>query len=322
MNNLHKLPHFDDTLGYLYIGHAVIDKSDAAVAAHFAGGKVHIPAASLSVLLLGPGTTITQAAVAALADNNCPIIWCGEEGVRFYAAGLGASRSSRALLRQATLVTRPDSRLNVVRRLYEMRFKEPLAGDLDLQQVRGMEGIRVRNAYAAASQQFGVPWRGRSYNRQNWADADPVNRAISAGNQCLYGLVHAAILSLGYSPALGFIHTGKQLSFVYDIADLYKMELVVPLAFGLVAGQEKNIEQGMRHACRNYFHEERLLRRIVPDIQRALDVKPGDPFQDDPYADDPAMPAEWWTPPTAKGLAGEGEQPPQEKEGEDDGPAT
>ncbi len=294
MESLHQLPHFDDRLSTLYVEHAVIDRHDKAIAVHQADGTVPIPVASLAVLMLGPGTRITHAAIRALADNNCLAVWCGEAGVRFYAEGLGGSRHSRNLLRQARLATDEVARLQVVVRMYCLRFDEPVAPDLTLQQLRGKEGIRVREAYAEASRATGIPWRGRSYKRNRWDHADPVNRALSAANACLYGLCHAAILSAGYSPALGFIHTGKQLSFVYDVADFYKAELSIPVAFQVVAEGPGDVERRVRLTCRDRFREQKLMRRILPDIRCCLNVD--EPEGVDEFAEDPARPAGLWEP--------------------------
>lgn len=182
-------------------------------------GMTPIPISSTAVLMLGPGTRVTHAAMVAIADNNALAVWVGEEGVRCYAYGLGGTRSSAALQQQAALASNEVSRLEIVKRMYRMRFKEEIEDGLTVEQLRGYEGIRVRNTYARMSSETGVTWTGRNYERGDWKAADPVNRALSAGNSCLYGICHAGILSLGYSPALGFIHVGKQLSFVYDIAD-------------------------------------------------------------------------------------------------------
>ena len=272
MNDLHALPKIRDSWSYLYVEHRKIDQEDKAIALHDVHGKVSVPCASLAALLLGPGTSITHAAIKSLADNGCLVLWTGEQGVRFYAQGMGETRSSRNLLHQARLCSDPQWRLRVVRRLYEMRFPEPLDPALSLQQIRGREGIRVREAYAQASRQTGVLWTGRSYKRDNWMAADPVNRALSAANSCLYGVCHAAIVSAGYSPALGFIHTGKMLSFVYDIADLYKADLTIPLAFTAVAEGTDKLESRVRKKCRDKFHSDRLLQRIIPDIEKALAI--------------------------------------------------
>lgn len=299
--SLHDLPRFDDKLTYLYAEHAVVEQQDSAIAVHRADGTTTaIPAAALAVLLLGPGTTLTHAAVKSLADNNCQVLWVGEHGVRFYAQGLGGARSSRNLLRQAFLATQDVARLQVVIRMYCMRFDDKPDSTVTLQQLRGKEGVRVREAYAVAAREAGIEWRGRSYNRGQWDAADPINRALSAANSCLYGLCHAAILSGGYSPALGFIHTGKQLSFVYDVADLYKVKYTFPVAFREAAGGLENLESRVRRGCRDMFRSQKLVERILPDIAAAMDVSndvqgTGDP-RDDAYVGDEARPAEWWQP--------------------------
>ncbi|MBA3516458.1 MAG: type I-E CRISPR-associated endonuclease Cas1 [Rhizobiales bacterium] len=297
MQDLHLLPKVRDSLSYLYIEHARIDQEAKAIAIHDARGKVPVPCAALSTLLLGPGTTITHAAIRALADNGCLVIWTGQEGVRFYAQGMGETRSARNLLRQARLWASPARRLRVVRRLYEIRFPEGLEAELTIRQIRGKEGIRVREAYARASRDTGVPWSGRSYNRGRWADADPVNRALSSANSCLYGICHAAIVSAGFSPALGFIHTGKQLSFVYDVADLYKADLAIPTAFAAAATGTTDLERRVRLLCRDTFHQGRLLERIIPDLERALAAGgPVDETTDGDFDADQALPSGLWEP--------------------------
>jgi CRISP-associated protein Cas1 len=272
IRDLHELPKLRDGLSYVYLEHGRIERTHKAVEFFDKKGRVMIPAASLALLLLGPGTSITHEAVKTLADNGCVVNWCGEEGVRFYAQGVGETRKGYRLVRQAELVSDPAKRLEVIRRMYQFRFDEELASDLSLEQIRGMEGARVRRAYAVASREYGVLWFGRNYDRSEWQASDPINRALSAANACLNGLCHAAIVSAGYSPGLGFIHTGKQLSFVYDVADLYKTRLTVPLAFQLCSESPFKVETRIRHACRDLFHTHRLLGRVLDDIERLLNL--------------------------------------------------
>jgi CRISP-associated protein Cas1 len=273
MRDLHELPKFRDGLSYLYVEHSKIDQDAKAIAIDDPDGKVPIPCAALALLMLGPGTSITHAAIKALAENGCLVIWCGEDASRFYAQGMGESRDASRLLRQASLCVDLELRLQVVTKMYRMRFSDPLPDNLTLQQIRGKEGIRVRETYARFSEETGVPWTGRSYDRGDWNNTDPINRTLSAAHACLYGICHAAIVSAGYSPGLGFIHTGKQLSFVYDIADLYKAEITIPAAFRTVAKGSGNLEREVRLACRDAFKETRLLARIVDDLESVLNVK-------------------------------------------------
>jgi CRISP-associated protein Cas1 len=295
--NLHELPKVRDRFSYLYVDRCRVDREDKAIAIHDVTGITPVPCAALALLMLGPGATITHAAILTLVDNGCLVVWCGEHGVRFYGAGQGTTRNAANLLHQARLCSRRSTRLLVVRRMYAMRFEESLPDSLTLQQIRGKEGVRVRDAYARMSLETGGAWKGRSYNRGNWGGADPVNRALSSANSCLYGLCHAAIVAAGYSPALGFIHTGKQLSFVYDIADLYKVEMTIPVAFEIAAQAPKNLERETRQACRDIFARKRILERVVRDIDHVLQVPPSP--EDDPSTDfdaDPAMPGGLWDP--------------------------
>jgi len=300
MQDLHELPKLRDSLSYLYVEHAVLNQKNQAVEyIRQDEGRVMIPVANLSTLLLGPGTKITHSAIKTLADNGCSVIWVGEDGMRCYAQGLGETRKAYHLLRQAELSTTPALRLRVIRRMYEYRFEGELEPGLTLQQIRGKEGSRVRTTYYRMSEQYGLPWNGRNYDRGQWNNSDPVNRALSAANALLNGLCHAAIVSGGYSPALGFIHTGKQLSFVYDIADLYKVELTIPLAFETVAASKDKVESRVRAACRQKFKETRLLERILPDIDALLEIK-GEPLPasaGDVDAD-LALPEPLWDPPS------------------------
>lgn len=296
IKDLHLLPKTRDSWTYLYVERAHIEQEGRAVVAFDEVGKTMIPSASLSVLMLGPGTTITHAAVRALATTGCLVIWAGEEGVRFYAQGMGETRSSRHLVRQAALASNPWTRMQVVRRMYEARFPGPLDDRLTLRQIRGMEGIRVREAYAKASRETGVPWHGRSYKRDQWKAADPVNRALSAATSTLYGIVHAAIVSSGYSPALGFIHTGMMLSFVYDIADLYKADLAIPAAFETTIQGDHDLERRVRTRLRDYFHRTDLLGRVIPDIERVLAVAPPPDAGLQPFDEDESYPGGLWDP--------------------------
>lgn len=291
MRDLHMLPKLRDSLSYVYVEHAVLERKDGALLVLQETGRTSLPAANLCLLMCGPGTTITHAAIKLLAECGTSVLWTGEDMANFYAQGLGETRKAYHLLRQAELVSDPQKRMQVVLRMYELRFERVLPPDLSLEQIRGMEGARVRNIYAAASRKYGVEWKGRRYDRGNWNAADPLNRALSAANAVLNGICHAAIVSGGYSPGLGFLHTGKQLSFVYDIADLYKMDLTVPIAFQTVAESPHDVEKRARQTCRERFREEKLLEHILSDIDTLLEITVDKAWAGD---SDPAQPEPWW----------------------------
>jgi len=273
MKHLHVLPRFSDRWSHLYLEHGKLEKEQDSLTLYDKEGATPLPIDQLSILFLGPGTTITHAAVKALADNNCQLYWVGEEGVRMYAYGIGGTHSAHRLLRQARLFSDEQERVRVVRRMYQRRFPSPIPADATIEQIRGMEGARVRDSYRRLAEQHHVEWLGRNYDQNDWNRGDPLNRALSSANACLYGICHAAILAAGYSPAIGFIHVGKMLSFVYDISDLYKTELSVPAAFEIAANSAAEVERRVRMRCRDLFYDAKLMDRIVPDIAEVLDAR-------------------------------------------------
>lgn len=294
MRDLHEIPKLRDSLSYLYIEHAKLNKKQNAVEALQPDGRVMIPVTNLSVLMLGPGTDITHAAVKTLAQNGCSVLWLGQDATRFYAQGVGETRKAYQLLRQAELAGNIKTRTQVVRNMYQYRFDDPLDPDLTIKQIQGKEGARVREMYARMARLYGVEWYGRKYNRNNWKGSDPINRAISAANALLNGLCHAAIVSGGYSTAIGFIHNGKQLSFVYDIADLYKAEFTIPVAFKATSQGIGKLEARTREMCRKKFKEGKLLERILPDIDELLNITNTIPDSIGDVDADGALPERWW----------------------------
>ena len=242
----------------------------AGLVFHNTAALTPLPINQISLLMLGPGTSVTHAAVKALAGNNCLLAWVGEEGVRLYAHSTGGTFSARRLIHQARLASDPALRLGVIKRLYAKRFPGDDLTNRTLEQVRGMEGSRVRSAYSQLATKYSIQWDGRNYDQSDWNAASPVNRALSAANACLYGVCHAAIVTAGYSAGLGFIHTGKLLSFVYDVADLYKTEVTIPAAFRVIVNEREGVERKVRLECRQAFHDARLLERILPDIAEVL----------------------------------------------------
>ncbi len=272
MRTLHELPLFRDRWSYLYLEMGRLDVDANGLIFQQGEGFTLVPIDQLSVIMLGPGSTVTHAAVKSLSQNNCLLAWTGQDGVRLYAASIGGTYSARRLIRQAKLVSDEEKRLEVALRMYRFRFNEKIPPIVSLESIRGMEGIRVRRAYAEASLKYGVEWKGRRYDQDDWNKGNPINRALSAANACLYGICHTGILAAGYSAALGFVHTGKMLSFVYDIADLYKTALTIPTSFKIVAENQDNLERAVRMECRKVFHEYKLMERLLPDIAEVLGV--------------------------------------------------
>ena len=276
---LQSLPQVRDRVSFLYLERCVINRESNAITITDIRGTVHVPSATLSVLLLGPGTKVTHRAMELVGDTGATIVWVGERGVRYYAHGRPLTHSSKIVVSQAALVSNVRSRAAVARRMYAMRFPDEDVSSLSLQQLRGREGARVRSVYRKHSKRTGVKWHGREYNPDNFEDSTPVNKALSAAHACLYGVTHSMIVALGASPALGFIHSGHERSFVYDIADLYKAEITIPIAFDITAQHTSAADIGAltRRAVRNAINDGKILARAVRDIRSLLldDDEPG-----------------------------------------------
>ncbi len=260
-----------ERLSILFIEKGHLDVLDGAfVVVDKTGVRTHIPVGGVACLMLEPGTRTSHAAVALAARVGTLLVWVGEAGVRLYSSGQpGGARADR-LLYQAKLALDDVLRLKVVRKMYAMRFGEEPPARRSVEQLRGIEGARVRETYKLLARKYGVEWTARNYDTQAWDKGDLPNRCLSSATACLYGVTEAAVLAAGYAPAVGFIHTGKPLSFVYDVADIYKFETVVPLAFKIAAKNPHNPEQQVRIACRDVFRESKLLDRIIPGIEEML----------------------------------------------------
>jgi len=268
--DLQALPMARDKLSFVYLEHCNINRQDGAVTVTDARGTVHIPGAVISVLLLGPGTNISHRAVELIGELGANAVWVGEHGVRYYAHGRSLTHSSGLLIKQAELVTNVRTRISVARAMYQMRFPDEDVSSLTMQQLRGKEGSRVRSVYRELSRKTGVAWNGREYDPDDYESGNPVNQALSAAHACLYGVVHSVVTALGCSPGLGFIHTGHDRSFVYDIADLYKAEITIPAAFEMAAGNPDDIGGATRRVVRDKISDGRILDRTVKDIRRLL----------------------------------------------------
>ncbi len=261
-----------ERVSVIFIERGEIDVLDGAfVVVDVTGIRTHIPVGGVACIMLEPGTRVSHRAAALAARVGTLLVWVGEAGVRLYSSGQpGGARADR-LLYQAKLALDETLRLKVVRKMYAIRFGEEPPARRSVEQLRGIEGARVRQTYQLLARKFGVSWKGRDYDAAEWDSADLPNRCLSAATSCLYGVTEAAVLAAGYAPAVGFIHTGKPLSFVYDVADIYKFDTVVPVAFKVAASNPPgNPERAVRLGCRDIFRQTKLLDRIIPDIEEIL----------------------------------------------------
>lgn len=264
------LPTIKERMTFLYVERCLVSRQDSAVSITDARGTAYVPAVSLGVLMLGPGTNISHRAVELLGDSGTSVIWVGEHGVRYYAHGRPLTHSSRLVVAQAELVSNTRKRLAVARTMYGMRFPGEDVSNYTMQQLRGREGARIRTLYRRLSKQYDVPWDGREYNPDDFLDVSPINQALSAAHACLYGVVHSVIVALGCSPALGFVHVGHERSLVYDIADLYKAEVTIPIAFEVASDPPEDIGAETRRRTRDAFLDGKIMERCARDIRGLL----------------------------------------------------
>lgn len=257
---------------FVYLERCVVHRDANAIVAMAEAGTTYLPAAGIGVLLLGPGTRITHQAMNLLGESGVVACWVGEGGARLYASAPSLSRSTRLLEAQARLVSHRSARLGVAREMYQMRFPGEDVSRATMQQLRGMEGARVRRAYRQLAVDYGIEWQGRRYDPTDSSVGDTVNRALSTANSVLYGVVHTVIVAVERSPGLGFVHTGHEFSFVYDVADLYKVEVSFPAAFSVAAEGDgtEGLQAKVRRSVRQRVYEARLMERAVDDIHHLL----------------------------------------------------
>lgn len=271
---LNELGRVQDRVSFLYLEHARINRQDSAVTVTDQRGTAFIPSAMVNVLLLGPGIDVTHRAMELIGDSGMAVVWVGEQGVRQYAHGRALNHSARFLEQQAKLVSNRRTRLAVARKMYQMRFPNEDITKLTMQQLRGKEGARVRRAYLKQSKKYGIPWKRREYKVDDFNSSTPINKALTAAHQALYGLSCSVIVALGASPGLGFVHTGHDMSFVYDFADLYKAQYSIPIAFEMTAAHgDQDIADWTRRRMRDAFADGKLIVRMVADLKNILSIE-------------------------------------------------
>ncbi|AZA08760.1 type I-E CRISPR-associated endonuclease Cas1e [Corynebacterium pseudopelargi] len=274
------LPRLEDRLSFLYVERAVVHRDGNALTIQDVRGIAHVPATQLAVLLLGPGTKVTYAAMALLGDAGASVVWVGEKCVRYYAHGRPPAKTSRFAEAHAKIWSNQRSRLACARKMYAMRFPGEDVSGLSMSQLRGREGARMKRVYSQEAQRTGVAWSRRSYDPNDFESGDPINRALTEGSAALYGIAHAVIVGLGFIPSLGIIHTGTDRAFVYDVADLYKAEISIPAAFEAVAALPSGDDLNVRKRIRDRVVSTKLMQRMVQDLQNLMEIPEEDTYTD------------------------------------------
>jgi len=266
------LPQIKDRYPFLYLERGRLEIDDSSVKWIDSEGEViRLPIATITTLLLGPGTSVTHEAIKVLAAANCNVCWVGEDSLLFYAVGNSPTANTRNLRHQMQVSCNPEKSLEVARRMYARRFPDEDLKGKSLKEMMGMEGYRVRALYEKKANEYGVGWRGRSFTPGKMELSDITNQILTASNAALYGILCSCIYSMGYSPHIGFIHSGSPLPFVYDMADLYKEDLCIDMAFKMtleLAGEynKHRVSSEFRKRVLDY----KLLERIGSDIETML----------------------------------------------------
>ena len=268
------LPQVKDKYPFLYLERGRLEIDDSSIKwVDNEANVVPLPVATLNAILLGPGTTVTHDAIKTATAANCAVCWVGEDSLLFYAAGFVPTADTRNLKLQVERWADPLASLKVAMRMFARRFPDSQLAGKTLKEMMGMEGHRVRILYQSKAQEYQVGWKGRQFTPGKFELSDITNQVMTASNAALYGILCSAVHSMGYSPHIGFIHSGSPLPFVYDLADLYKDHLCVDMAFALtrdLAGRYDKYK--VSEAFRRRVIEMELLARVARDIPEILGV--------------------------------------------------
>ncbi len=266
------LPQVKDKYPFIYLERGRLEIDDASVKwIDCEANVVRLPIAMLNCILLGPGTSLTHEAVKVISAANCGLCWVGEDSLLFYAAGIVPTANTRNFRKQMLLASNDKKSLDVARRMFAKRFPDADLAGKNLKTMMGMEGYRVRQLYEQKVEQYKVGWKGRSFSPGKFELGDMTNQVLTATNSALYGILCSAVHSMGYSPHIGFIHSGSPLPFIYDIADLYKEYLCIDLAFSLTLDMAGVYNKHKVAAeFRKRVVETDLLAKIGSDIEAIL----------------------------------------------------
>lgn len=268
------LPQVRDKYPFLYLERGRLEIDDSSIKwIDSENNVVPLPVATLNALLLGPGTTVTHDAIKTAVSANCAVCWVGEDSLLFYAAGFLPTADTRNMKHQIELSANPEKSLEVARRMFARRFPDAELTGKNLKEMMGMEGYRVRALYQQKAEEYQVGWKGRTFTPGKFDLSDITNQVLTAANAALYGILCSAVHNMGYSPHIGFIHSGSPLPFVYDLSDLYKENLCIDLAFALTREMAGRYDKHkVSAAFRQRVIEMNLLAKLVDDIPDILGV--------------------------------------------------
>lgn len=274
MIDKHLLPRVSDRISFLYIEDAKLVKKDSQIMIITKNGEYALPYGTMLAILLGPGTSITHDVLDLIGVSGSTINFVGKDCLRFYAYGQPLNSSSKLIYQQARYATNKRLHLEVARKMYQKRFPDENFTGLSVAKMRGKEGARMKQIYQMNAEKFGVAWHGRHYEPNEYEQADLINQLLTSANQMLYAICLAVINALGFSPALGFIHVGLSQSFVYDLSDLYKAEITIPVAFA--TAKQDNPYKALKVNMRNKIQETGLIKQMVNDLFDLFNIEQAD----------------------------------------------
>ena len=265
------LPQSKKKYPYIYLERGRLEVNDSSVIWIDSENRViSIPVCTLASILLGPGTSVTHAAIKILAQANCNCQWVGEDSLLYYSFGISPTANTKNLDKQINLAFDSEKRRIVAGRMFNERF-DRIGDNLTIDQMMGIEGHRVKSRYLELANQYNIRWEGRSFIPGKFNESDLTNKIITSGNTALYGIVTSVVLTMGYSPHIGFIHKGSPLPFVYDVADLYKDKYTIEFAFSITK-ELNGVYNKEFVSCR--FRENiiknNLMEKIPKDINKVL----------------------------------------------------
>jgi CRISPR-associated protein Cas1 len=269
------LPQIKDKYPFVYLERGRLEIDDSSVKwIDCDNNVVPLPVATINTLLLGPGSSVTHDAIKTAAAANCSVCWVGEDSLLFYAAGFVPTADTRNLRRQIERSFDPVQSVKVARRMFARRFPDADLKGKSIKEMMGMEGHRVRSLYQQKAEQYQVVWKGRQFTPGKFELSDITNQILSSSNAALYGILCSGVHSMGYSPHIGFVHSGSPLPFIYDLADLYKELLCIDLAFALTRDMAGRYDKyKVAQEFRRRVIEMNLLAKLADDIPEMLGVR-------------------------------------------------
>lgn len=248
----------------IYLEHGRLEVDDSSIKwISSDDGVMRIPVARITTLVMGPGSTVTHAAIAMCARMNTVILWVGDDNLHFYAYGVSVNEKCITTMRHAELYADLECREQIAIKMFKYRFGQEVEGK-SIEQLRGMEGFRVKKMYRELSEEYGVAWIHRNSSdmlSHIIGPQDDINKMITISNFYLYSICLSVCLSMGYLPALGFIHVDGKTPFIYDVADLVK-DSFVRLCFKVYSREGRLIKSVLSDEFKKHVKEKKVIEKL------------------------------------------------------------